>query len=63
MMIVVTVIPDLKEIKKMYELLDTPLDFCLHQRFFTGNQQILLYQDVQIKEAFWYIISNYFDFL
>ena len=45
----------------MYELRDTPLDFCL--RFFTGNQQILLYQDVQIKEAFWYIISNYFDFL
>ena len=26
------------------------------------NQQILLYQEMQIKIAFWYIVSIYFDF-
>ena len=35
-----TVIPDLKKI--------TPSDFCWHQHFFTENQQILLYQEIQI---------------
>ena len=30
--------------------------------FFTGNQQILLYQEIQIHIAFRYIISNSFDF-
>ena len=30
--------------------------------FFTGNQQILLYQEIQIKVTFWYIISNSFNF-
>ena len=28
----------------------------------TGNQQILLYQQIQINIAFWYIISNSFNF-
>ena len=42
------VIPYLKKIQKTYELHDTLLDFCWHQRFFTGNQQILLYQEIQI---------------
>ena len=30
--------------------------------FFTGNQQIFLYQEIQIDIAFWYIISNSFYF-
>ena len=57
-----TVIPYLKKIQKIYESRDTPLEFYWHQHFFTGNQQILLYQEIQIKIAFWYIISNSFDF-
>ena len=43
-----TVIPYLNQIKKKNELRDTPLDFCWHQHFFTGNQQIFLYQEIQI---------------
>ena len=56
------VIPYLKKTKTMYESRDTPLEFCWHQCFFTGNQQILLYQEIQIKIVFWYIISNSFNF-
>ena len=41
-----TVIPYLKEIQKIYESRDTPLEFCRYQQFFTGNQQILLYQEI-----------------
>ena len=37
-------------------------EFCWHQHFFTGNQQILLYQEIQIQIAFWHIISNSFNF-
>ena len=39
-----TVIPYLRKIQKIYESRDTPLEFYWHQYFFTGNQQILLYQ-------------------
>ena len=42
-----TVIPYLKKIQKIYESRDTPPDFYRHQ-IFTGNQQILLYQEIQI---------------
>ena len=41
---------------------DTPPEFCWHQHFSPGNQQILLYQEIQIHIAFWYIISNSFNF-
>ena len=43
-----TVIPYLKKIQKIYESHDTPLEFCWHQHLFTGNQQNLLYQEIQI---------------
>ena len=43
-----TVIPYPKKIQKMYESRDTPLEFYSLQHFFTGNQQILLYQEIQI---------------
>ena len=43
-----TVIPYLKKFQKLYESRDTPLEFCWHQHFFTRNQQILLYQEIQI---------------
>ena len=46
----------------MYELRDTPFEFCWNQHFFTGNQQIFLCQQIQVKIAFWYIISIYFNF-
>ena len=52
----------LKKIQKIYESRDTPLNFCWHQRFFINNQQILLYQKMQIQIAFWYVISNSFNF-
>ena len=40
-----TVIPCLKKIQKIYESRDTPPDF-------TGNQQILLYQEIQTQIVF-----------
>ena len=51
-----TVIPYLKKFQKLYESHDTPLGFCWHQHFFTGNQQILLYQEIQKQIPFKYII-------
>ena len=43
-----TVIPYLKKTEKMYQSRDTPLEFCRNQDCFIGNQQILLYQKIQI---------------
>ena len=34
----------------------------LTSAFFSRNQQILLYQEIQVYIAFWYRISNYFKF-
>ena len=48
MMKLVTVIPYLKKTPKIYESRDTRLDFCWNQHFFIKNQQILLYQEIQI---------------
>ena len=42
------VIPYLRKIQKMYKSCDTSLEFCWHQHFFTGNQQILLHQEIHI---------------
>ena len=36
----------LKMIQKIYESRDTPPESRWHQQFFTGNQQILLYQEI-----------------
>ena len=43
-----TVVPYPKKIQKIYESRETFLEFCWHQYFFAGNQQILPYQEVQI---------------
>ena len=43
-----TAIPYLVKIQKIYESSDTSPDFFRHQQFFTGNLQILLYQEIQI---------------
>ena len=43
-----TLIPYLNKIKKIYKSRDTHLEFYWHQHFLTGNQQILLYQEMQI---------------
>ena len=56
-----TVIPYLKKVQKIYESLDTALEFWWNQHFFTGNQQILLYQEIQMEIAYWYIISSSFN--
>ena len=45
-------IPYPKKFQKIYESRNTPLEFCGHQYFFTGNQQILLYQEIQIQIVF-----------
>ena len=42
------VVPYPRKIKKIYKSRDTPLEFCWHQHFLIGNQQILLYQEIQI---------------
>ena len=55
-----TVIPDIK-VQNIYGSRDTPFYFCWHQHFFTRNKEILLYQEMQIYIAFWYIISNSFN--
>ena len=57
-----TVVPYLRKIQKMYKSRDTFLEFCWHQHFFTGNQQILLHQEIDIWIGFWCIISNFFNF-
>ena len=41
-----------KKIQTIYNTRDTPLEFCCYQDFFTGNQQLLLYQEIQIYVAF-----------
>ena len=46
------VIPYLNKIQKIQKSRDTPLNFCWHQKFITGNQQLLLYQKIRIKIAF-----------
>ena len=53
-----TFIPYLKKIQKLYKSRDKPLEFFRHQYFFTGNQQILLYQEIQVKIPDTYIISK-----
>ena len=57
-----TAITYLKKIETISESRDTSLVFCWHQYFFTGNQQILLYQEIKIWIALGYIISNSFNF-
>ena len=43
-----TVIHYRKKIQTIYESRDTPLEFCWHQHFFTGNQKTLLNQEIPI---------------
>ena len=43
-----TVIPYQNKFQKLYESPDTPFKFWWHQHFLTWNQQILLYQGIQI---------------
>ena len=57
-----TVIPYLKKIQKMYESRDTYHESCWRQKFFTGNQQILQYQEINAEIAFWSNIFNSFNF-
>ena len=57
-----TAIRYLKRIRKLYESRDTPLEFCWHQHLFTRNLQIFLYQEIQIKIPFRYIISTTSNF-
>ena len=63
MLILGIVRPYITEIQKVYEWRDTPLEFCWHQHFFTGNQQIFLYQEIEIYIAFWHIFENFFESL
>ena len=52
------VLPHLIEDDKIYESRDTRPEFCWHHRCFIENQQILLYQKIQIQILFWHIFSN-----
>ena len=56
------VIPYLRKTLKKYKSRDIPLEFCWYQHFFVINQQVLLYQEIQMQIAFWYIMSNYCNF-
>ena len=46
------VIAYLKNIQKIYESCDAPLEFCCYQHIFIGNRQILLCQETRIQIAF-----------
>ena len=52
MMKISAVIPYLKNIKKKYKSRDTPLVFYWHQHFFSENQQVLLFQEMQMQIVF-----------
>ena len=41
------------QVPKIYESGDTTPELYWLQRFFAGNQQTLLYEEIQIKIAFW----------
>ena len=41
-----TVMPYLKKTQKRNKSRDTPIEFCWHS--FNGNQQLLLYQEIQL---------------
>ena len=43
-----TAVRYLKRIHKIYKSRETSHDLCWYQFFFTGNQQLLLYQEIQI---------------
>ena len=47
---------------KLYKSRDTLLEFGWHQDYFIKNQQILLYQEIQINIALEHNISNSFNF-
>ena len=52
-----------EKIQKIYKSYDTTTHhFCWHQHFFIENQQILLYQEIQVQIALEHIISNAFNF-
>ena len=54
-----TVIPCIKKIQNICKSSDTALEFCWHDHFFTVNQQILLYKEIQKK----YNSFNFFESL
>ena len=56
------VTPYPKKIQNINKLSETLLLFWWHQHFFSKNQLILLYQEIQIQIQFEQIISNYFNF-
>ena len=43
-----TIVPYPKKIQKIYESRDTTFEFCCHQHFIAGNQQIFLYQKISL---------------
>ena len=43
-----TVISSLNKIQKIHKSLDTLLEFCWHQCFFTEDQQLLVYQEIHV---------------
>ena len=51
-MMKLAVIPYPKKTQKIYKLRNETLEFCLHQHFFTGNQQFLLYQKYRYRSNF-----------
>ena len=48
MMKLSTIITYLTKIQNIYKSRDIPIKFCWHLYFFTKNQQLLLYQEMQI---------------
>ena len=57
------VISYLKKVQKIYESCHTPLEFCWNHHFFTGNQQILLYQERLQFDTWFLILLTFLEFL
>ena len=55
-----TLTPCLKKIQKIHKSRDTPLEFSWHQHFFTENQQVLVYQEIQVYRNTDYILMHKF---
>ena len=58
-----TIIHWLNKIQKMYKSHDTPLEFCWHKHFFTGNQQLLLYKETDVDCILTHIILCSLNFV
>ena len=62
LMKLVTIVPYLQKIHKLYKSRDTPHEFCCHQYFFTRNPQLLSYQLLLYTDTDCILIHSFYFF-